>query len=187
MYTSKSTKRKRLKKWKNKREEDDKWWLNPLSGKWEQSVHKIKIKQWWALLIISTTEKPNNSHHKALHLLFLFSVLFLTLWFLMWGQTHVWNEKSSPLVQQQISQVDWADGVSVWSPARIFEHGPHGFSMVQGCAGARPAPADRTPLRSGQLPGWSECSEWTHGDRSWCGHPCSSQLSFPRLHHRFPG
>lgn len=103
----------------------------------------------------------------------------------MW-QTCISNEESSPLVQQQSSRVDWADCVSV-CPASLFEKGAYGFSMVQECARATLASADRTPLRSEQLPGWREYSEWTHGDRSWCGGPHPSQLSFPMLHHWFPG
>lgn len=59
--------------------------------------------------------------------------------------------------------------------------------MVQECAGAMLASADRAPLRSRQLPGWGEYSEWTHGDRSWCGRPRPSQLSFPTPCHWFPG
>lgn len=69
----------------------------------------------------------------------------------------------------------------------FLKKGPYGFSMVQECARATLASADRTPLRSEQLPGWGEYSEWTHGDRSWCGGPHPSQLSFPTLHHWFPG
>lgn len=59
--------------------------------------------------------------------------------------------------------------------------------MVQECAGAPLVPADRAPLRSQQLPGWREDSEPRHSDRSWCGRPRPSQLSFPTPCHWFPG
>lgn len=49
--------------------------------------------------------------------------------------------------QSRVARVDWADGVSVeWSREPFFqEKAPVGLSMVQECAGATPASADRAP------------------------------------------
>lgn len=67
------------------------------------------------------------------------------------------------------------------------EKAPVGFPWFRSAPGATLASADRTPLKSQQLPGWREYSERTHSDRSWDGRPRPSQLSFPTPCHWFPG
>lgn len=143
-----------------------------------QSVPKIKIKQQWALLIISMRKK------------LFFLVLSLTFVSNTWTShmttnTHFkWEKFFTDAAAKLTSWLSW---LCECLPCKPFWERPYGFSMVQECARATLASSDRTPLRSEQLPGWREYSEWTHGDRSWCGDPHPSQLSFPTLHHWFPG
>lgn len=51
----------------------------------------------------------------------------------------------------EVACVDWANDSRVWELSfsqPLQAEAPDGLSMVQECAGAVPAPADRTPLRS---------------------------------------
>lgn len=52
----------------------------------------------------------------------------------------------------EVAHVDWGNDSRVWELSLPLSAspswGPDGLSMVQECAGAVPAPADRTPLRS---------------------------------------
>lgn len=112
----------------------------------------------------------------------------------MWGQARVGNEKSSPLVQRLKLSLEWHELIEpmvwVWSEAvSLFSRkGPsgafHGSGVCRGHAGFS---WQGPPSGPRQLPAWREYSEWTHGDRSWCGRPRPSQLSFPTLCHWFPG
>lgn len=109
----------------------------------------------------------------------------------MWGKNHIWNQVNSLLVQQQSSVQSGPSWLS-WrreclrDPVSLFKKGPHGFSTVQPCGGHTGFSWQdpRQVLGSCQE---EENASWTAGDRSWCGRPHPSQLSFPTLCHWFPG